>query len=110
MWILAGDHSGVSFCAAIQACDVNASMSLSFCQRGAFLIVSARFWACLISVARDKLCLLWQMKVEDGLVQREIHSRMQAQQAEQVRWTPRAAAMLRLDRDDARQCSSHYEA
>ena len=31
------------------------------------------------------LRLLLQMKVEDGLAQREIHARMQAQQAEQVR-------------------------
>jgi len=30
----------------------------------------------------------WQMKVEDGLAQREIHARMQAQQAEQVWLAP----------------------
>ena len=35
-----------------------------------------------------RLRLLWQMKVEDGLAQREIHARMQAQQAEQVRPSP----------------------
>ena len=70
---------------------------------------SERAYTYKLTWLADMRCtVLWQMKVEDGLAQREIHARMQAQQAEQVQPSTlsrlvkserscHSAAILRID-------------